>query len=173
MALALSPKEIHQIAVGCMYILMRRGTVDFPDSTVAHPSPKVVINRATGEALRGGDAVYFPFSVPWDVWQFAAVPILKDKTYQVFCPDGTRNQGNLALIRLQDYDQYIALIVSGLTAKLQEIGFIPAPPTVDSTEDSDLPGAGDPIVWVGSIGDPGFPLVDAGAGGLTYPIVED
>ncbi len=173
MALALSPEEIHQIAVGCFYILMRRGTIDFPDSTRAHPSPKVVVNRATGDALRGGDDAYLPFSVPWDVWQFGVVPVLKDKTYQVFCPDGTRNQGNLALIRLRDYDQYIALIVGGLTAKLQEIGYIPAEPVEEPIGDSDLEGDGDPIMRVGSIGDSGFPIVDAEAGDLIYPIVED
>ena len=173
MALAMTDSEIHQIAVGCFYILLRRGVWNFPGSSVAHPSLVVVVNRGTGEAIRGGDATYFPFSVRWDVWQFAVVPILKDPTYQVFHPDGTRNAQNLALIQLRDYDKYISLLAAALKSKMQEVGFLP-PFTEDAVAvDSDLDGDGEPIIRVGSIEDNGFPIVDGVAGGTGYPIVED
>lgn len=173
MALAMTDGEIHQIAVGCMYILLRRGMIDFPGSSVAHPSLKVVVSRASGEALRGGDDVYLPFSVAWDVWEFAVVPVLKDPAYQVFHPDGTRNHVNLALIQLRDYDQYLNILTHALKDKMQLEGFIPPDDDEVVVPESDLEGDGDPIVRVGSTNDSGYPLVDAGAGDITYPVVED
>lgn len=185
MALALSDSEIYQIAVGCFYIFMRKAQIDFPGSSRAHPSEKVVINRAGPQVLRSGDAAFFPFSVRWDVWQFGVVPFLQDPTYQVFHSDGTRNQGNLALVRLGDYNTYIDHLADSLRARFQSLGYIPADPVdSDSTGgDSDLVGDGEPIVRVvfsgsigGSIGDPGdspYPIVDGGAGSTDYPIVED
>ena len=175
MALALSDSGIYQIAVGCFYILMRRGQIDFPGSSRAHPSLEVVVNRAGPEVIRSGDAAFFPFSVRWDVWQFGVVPLLEDPAYQVFHPDGTRNQNNLSLIRRGDYNTYINYLADVLRSRLQTLGFIPATPSENTTtQDSDLEGDGDPIVsGVGSIGDSGYPVVDEDAGELDYPIVED
>lgn len=175
MALALSDSEIYQIAVGCFYVFMRKAQINFPGSSRAHPSERVVVNRAGPQVLRSGDAAFFPFSVRWDVWQFGVVPFLQDPTYQVFHPDGTRNQANLALIRLGDYDTYINYLAESLRARFQSLGYIPADPesVTPTSGDSDLEGDGEPVVRVGSIGDTGYPVVDEGAGGTGYPVVED
>lgn len=173
MALAMSDHEIHQIAVGCFYILMRRGQIDFPGTSRAHPSQEVVVNRAGTQLLRSGDSAFFPFQVPWDVWQFGVVPVLEDRAYQIFHPDGTRNEVNLALIRIGDYSTYIQYLQDALRNKFQEEGFIPSDPEDDEPVETDLVGDGEPLVRVGSIGDPTFPLVDVDEDVPSYPVVED
>lgn len=69
--------DVHRIALGCIYILADRAEVDFPGTTRAAPSEFVVVSRNAKAPLREGDSQFFPFQVPWDLWQNVVVPLLE------------------------------------------------------------------------------------------------
>lgn len=74
--------DLYRIALGCIYILADRAEVDFPGTTRAAPSEWVVVSRNVKPPLHSGDNHFFPFKVPWDLWQNVVVPILRGESQE-------------------------------------------------------------------------------------------
>ena len=167
MATSISEGDIHVMAVGCFYINVQKAAIDFPKTTRAAPSRHVVVYPSAGRLIRGGDQVYFPFRVQWQVWHQVVLPVLRDPRYQFWDPHtGKEVALNMALLRLEEYDAVVRMYADALTAKFQEEGFIPGgggvPATPAGVESEE--GAGEPIVYTGTeiTGDPEFPVLDLG-----------
>ena len=177
MAYTVKEEDIEAIAVGCLYILMGKGSVSFPGSDRAHPANRVTISRGTGSILRDGDGGIFPFSVPWDIWQSSVVPVLRDQAVQVKTGNGGRNFLNQRLVWLGEWDSLLDQIRAALRRKLEANGYIPTDeddePVITGPED------GEPIVRRTAVGDPDYPMQDTGNliwpeghPKLTYPVVD-
>lgn len=69
-------QDIAHIALGCTYIQANRAEIYFPGTTKGSPSEKVVITRNVHPPLDELDNRWFPFWVPWDLWQNVVVPLL-------------------------------------------------------------------------------------------------
>lgn len=61
-------QDIERMAIGALHILKGRALIDFPGTTVAHPSIFVVVSLGIHGALNDGYHGYFPFKVPWELW---------------------------------------------------------------------------------------------------------
>lgn len=72
----LSVRDTKQLAVCCLYLLLRRAVVSFPGSTRSSPSIWVVVERTPGKMLQDGDVNFFPCRTPWYVWQGVVIPVL-------------------------------------------------------------------------------------------------
>lgn len=70
--------DLKGLAVACLYVLTGNGCVDFPGTCRAHPSMTVQVTVGFGRLLADGDRAYFPQRYPWDIWQYAVVPVLRD-----------------------------------------------------------------------------------------------
>ena len=169
--------DLKQLATGVLYIFLDKGHALFPNSSSSGPSPLVQVECSPLGLVKDGDAVYFPFSVPWDVWQYAVVPVLKDPNNQIR-PQFTKslvNYEKLAWVQTGQYDRNLSEIENALRISLQRAGFLPPSPPVVSTPV--LPGDGDPIVYPVP-GDLNFPEPDGnvvwpeGHLRLTYPVVK-
>ena len=146
--------NLRRLSVGIFYLLAERAITDFPGSTRAAPSVKVVVSLTARGVLRSGDKIFFPFSVPWDIWQQAIVPVLTDLNLQI-----RRDTGNLraylnttALRTRADSEVFILRIRAALEASLQTAGFLEA----DAATTTVTPVAGEPVVRRGTVGDDDF-----------------
>ena len=146
-------RDTEQLAVCCLYLLLRRAVVDFPGTTRSSPSLWVVVSTATGKLPRDGDAKFFPCRVPWYVWQGVVIPVLTvsnpwevplvigsaaiPNTLTGQCLDlgveiqttlrkSLRIEGNVAQIGIGEYDNLIAAISQELGLLMVEQGLLPA-----------------------------------------------
>ena len=169
--------DLKGLATGVLYIFLDRGHPIFPNSTSAHPSSFVLVERSPNALIRDGDAVYFPFSVPWDVWQYAVVPVLKDPDNQIRPQfrESLVNYVKLAWLQTGQYDRALLEIEGALQRSLQRAGFLPPAPLEPPPPEP--PADGDPIVYPAP-GDPNFPNPDGslvwpeGHPRLVYPVVQ-
>ena len=131
--------HLRTLAVGCVYLLTNRATLEFPGSEIAKPSDRVVVNLTARGLFRDGDRVYFPFSVYWGAWHEAVVPVLKDKDVQVIVRDNPslRVQQNAYLLSHGQVDVLIEKIEWYLRRSLCAAGYIPC----DQQETETLPGS--------------------------------
>jgi len=169
--------DLQRLSTGCLYILLGRGLIDFPGSDSSHPSLFAVVNRSCMGFIRGGDQKYFPFKVPWDIWEQVVVPVLKDPNNQIRTnfTDSLKNQANFGWLQNGGFDFLLEELKAALGRGLQREGFLPAPitPPVETS-----PAIGEPIVNPIPDGDPHFPDPDGnitwpeGDLKLTYPIVQ-
>jgi len=120
--------DTRTLAVGCLYLLVNKATLEFPGSNRAAPSGKVVVNLTPGGIYRPGDRAYFPFWVYWGLWHEAVVPVLEDKDVQVIVTDNSslRVHVNLALLQYDQIDTYVDKIEWYLRKSLVETGWLPA-----------------------------------------------
>jgi len=123
MALTILEKQVQRIAIGCLYLFMRKAILDFPGSTNAAPSDYVTVSLATGDPLRGGDSVQFPFEVIWHLWERVVTPILQDRALWVRGPQAPKN--NIELAYLGQWDVLVANIREALLAKMRDEGYSP------------------------------------------------
>ena len=165
----IAPQQVNQLAVGCVYLLFNKARLDFPGSTVAHPSLYVVVSRTTHPIVDSGAESQFPFEVPWDIWELGVVPVL-----QTF-----RNQPLVGELRRDGYDYWVGQMQVMLTTQLSATGFL-LPPTTGTmgtvlvAEGSTGDGLGDAVEPV--VGDPAYPVPEreawpSGNVKLTYPVV--
>lgn len=120
-------ENLKQVAVGCLYLLTGRAILEFPQSTQGHPSGKVYVTRSANSALRGGDQVYFPFSVPQDWWHKVVVPVLLNPDVRIYVRDrlSLTNELNQSLLALEEFDTLIARILSYLKISCVTAGYAP------------------------------------------------
>lgn len=111
--------DLERIALGCVYLINQKAVVEFPNTTRSHPSDYAVVILSPGKLLRDGDAAFFPFKVPWDLWQNVVVPLLQGEgagitrqfmsgEYDLTNPDWS---GHL--------DQWMALLANRIDPNLQ------------------------------------------------------
>ena len=136
--------DAQRISIGCAYLLSGRAVLDYPGSTRARPSLDVVISLSPGRLLKESDRGYFPFKVPWDLWEEAVVPVLQDETY-------LRQSG-------ETLSEWELRLLGGLLEKMQAGGFLHADPE-DVLEIPVVPG--EPVTRPPvTVGDPRFPVLD-------------
>lgn len=175
--------DIWRLTVGCLNILAGTAIVEFPTSTRSHPSYFAVVSLTAAYPLRDGDRKYFPFQVPWHLWQQVIVPVLHPETLAEDFGLGfkdkfrttLRNWRNMDALGLDDYlslTDNIALVIATL---MEVYGYLP-PGTVGGTPEVPAETApGEPVVQVPEVGDPNYPLPDGepvwpeGHLRLTYP----
>lgn len=182
-----SAENVQLLTIGCLNLLAGTAVVDFPTSTRSHPSFFVTVSLSSGYPLRDGDRRYFPFQVPWHLWQRVIVPVLHPETLEtdfgVSFKDNfretLRNWKNAAYLGLDDYGPWTDQISLVLATLMEAYGYLP-PGTVETTgtlvaEESAAPG--EPVVRGPVVGDPNYPQQDStliwaeGNLRLTYPIV--
>jgi hypothetical protein len=120
--------DVRTLAVGCLYLLTNRATLEFPGSSRSHPSGKVVVNITPGGFYRHGDRAYFPFWVYWGLWHEGVVPVLENKDVQVIVTDNPslRVNVNLSYLQFGQVDVLINKIEWYLKKSLVETGWLPA-----------------------------------------------
>jgi hypothetical protein len=104
--------EIKRLAIGCLYLIYRRAEVNFPNTTKAHPSYKVVVQRNATSLIRNGDNAYFPYQVTWFIWETCIYPVLKSYWHR-------------DLSVLGSFDDQIELIFSNIKNYLIKNGYYP------------------------------------------------
>lgn len=144
--------DAENLAIGCAYALLNRAIPDFPGSTRANPSYRVWLDLSADPPIRGGDAIHFPMTVAWDLWQQVVVPVLR--AYEV--PTQKRTI---------DFDALIAGLDVALTQKMKEEGFLPPDPV--EPVPASPPSNGDPIIRSAPRGDPRYPVLDVTS--IDYP----
>ena len=144
--------SVRRLAIGCLYLLVRKAIPDFPGSTRGSQSMWVFVGLAHGQPLRPEDRIQFPMRVPWYVWQNVVIPILTvtnpgtdpsaigsgsipdpvtGKTYDLGIEIRTilraslRIEGNSYLIGLGDYDVILAKLVQAIGMLMEDQGQIP------------------------------------------------
>ena len=136
--------DLQRIAVGCLFIQSGFAEVDFPGTTPASPSEWVVVNRNVRPLPAGlqGFQHLFPFKVPWDLWQFVVVPLIRGDGQDVWA-------------------QYKDGMFDWLMAIKSWVGLLKGQLQVESFPDGEeIQLNGDPIQR-GYLGDPsGYPDVD-------------
>lgn len=147
-----TPYNIRQIAVGCLYLLTNKATLDFPGSDRSKPSRDVVVGLATRSLHRKSDQVYFPFKLGWGVWHDAIAPVLTNKDVQVIVEDNPslRVQPNDYLIRHSLYDDLVSKIEAYLLVSLVSKGYLPGEMLPEDGDDGVLescPSDPAPVNW--------------------------
>jgi hypothetical protein len=146
--------ELRRLAIGCLYLLTNKATLEFPTTTRAHPSFFVLVNRTPRTMFRSGDHVYFPFMVGTHLWHQAVVPVLENKDVQVIVGDNPslRVRPNYDLITLEQYDTLIRKIETYLRDSMVDTGYLPAEARSTYEQEQNAPvgptepdPAGDPI----------------------------
>jgi len=163
----IAPQQVDQLALGCVYLLFDKARLDFPGSTVAHPSLYVVVSRTTKPIVDKGAESRFPFQVPWDIWELGVVPVLQE----------FRNQNMIGTVDSPGirggYDYWVDQMKVRLVTQLTAQGFLLPTSTVAST--AVVEGDGEPVTEP-VVGDPEYPVPEheawpSGNIKLTYPIV--
>jgi hypothetical protein len=109
---------IHQLTVGCIYLIAGKATLNWPGTTVAHPSPKVQVARTATRSFLPGHETLFPFFVESGLWHGAIVPVLEDLSINI---GETINKCVIA----KNFEFYLSYVRDVLVASLREYGFIP------------------------------------------------
>ena len=150
--------NLRTMSVGILYLLAEKAITDYPGSTRAAPSVKVVVSLTAQGELRSGDKAHFPYSVPWDIWQQAVMPVIEDLALQIRTSEGNlRNYLNMhALKSRADSEVFISRIRDMLEASLRSAGFLA---DTSITPTSTL-AAGEPVVRRGTVGDEDFEPAD-------------
>jgi hypothetical protein len=119
---------VRTLAVGCLYLLTDKATLEFPGSSRSHPSGRVVVNITPNSLYRSGDRAYFPFWVYWGLWHEAVIPVLEDKDVQIIVTDNPslRVHQNLAYLQLGQPEELVDKIEWYLKKSLVETGWLPA-----------------------------------------------
>lgn len=145
--------SVKRLAVGCLYLLLRKAIPDFPGTTRGAPSLWVVVSLAWGEPLRPQDRIQFPMRIPWYIWNNVVIPILTvtnpgtdpsdigsgsipnpvtgqcyDLGVEVITTLRTslRIEGNVYQIDLGDYDTLIAKLVQAIGMLMEDQGYLPS-----------------------------------------------
>ncbi len=146
--------DLKQIAIGCLYLLTNKATLEFPTSSRAHPSYRVVVSLTPGSLFRSSDQIFFPFFVHWGLWHDAIAPVLMNKDVQVFVRDNPnlRVMPNFILLRNPlDVDTLIDKIADYLFESMIETGYLPPEPEADPDDPAEVFG---PVEDVNTDGDP-------------------
>jgi hypothetical protein len=172
--------NLERLAVGCLYLLTNKATLEFPTTSRAHPSFEVVVNRTPGTMFRSGDWVYFPFSVETGVWHQAVVPVLENKDVQVYVTDNPslRVFPNLILITIEQVEDLISKIEAYLRESFVSAGYLPAGFSQEAVQEAGAPegpavdadDGGEPIVYPETV-DPDLYHPD-GTPKLSYRVVD-
>lgn len=151
--------DTRQLAIGVLYLNLRKAVPDFPGSTRSHPAVWVYVNLTCGNSnIKFSE--YFPFKVIWYIWEQVVLPVLEDPNYQVVTRTGNlRNNINQQYLDDGNYDALLDRIESGIVSKLQETGELPGGTEEAETPVEETPEV-DPARWP-----EGHPR-------LTYPIVD-
>jgi hypothetical protein len=179
--------DINRLAIGCLNLLAGRAVVDFPSSTRSHPSFFVTVSLSSDVGLKDGDQKYFPFQVPWYIWQRVVVPVLHPETLETDfgvafkdkLVESLRVWKNIDAANLEDYvslTDHVSMVIATL---MELYGYIPSGtvatyPTVLAASGS---APGEPIVRGPVVGDPNYPRSDEtltwaeGHPRLQYPVV--
>jgi len=176
--------DMRRLAIGCLYLLTRKATLEWPTSTAAHPSYFVKVTRTAQGPFREGHNIYFPFMVPTAQWHEAVVPVLQNKDLQVYVMDNPslRVHPNLILIAIEQVDVLIEKIEFYLLESFIAAGFLPesfSPSAAVAEEGAPTGGPaeetppGEPIVWNPlNEGAPDIDLHPDGTPRLSYRIVD-
>ncbi len=133
--------DLEQLAIGCLYLLTNKATLEFPTSNRAHPSTRVVVHLTPGSVFRPGDQVFFPYWVRWALWHDAIAPVLLNKDVQVIVRDNPnlRVMQNVILLRNPlDVQTLIDKIAEYLYDSMIETGYLPP-----EDDDPEVTGAPD------------------------------
>lgn len=126
--MTLIEREVQRIALGCLYVLLDKAAISYPNSNRAAPSDEVVVD-STADLLRDGDRVYFPFKVGWAIWQRGVVPVLA--AYRLKKTSGTlRYQIRQSLVDACAFDRLLSEITQHLITSFKSAGFLSADPVV-------------------------------------------
>lgn len=172
--------NLERLAVGCLYLLTNKATLEFPSTSRAHPSFEVVVNRTPGQLFRSGDWVYFPFSVDTGVWHQAVVPVLENKDVRFYVRDNPtlRVQANVVLLYTDDFGTLITKIEAYLRESFVQAGYLPATYSTVAAMEAEAPvgpvedieDGGEPIVYP-TVLDPDLYHPD-GTPKLSYRVVD-
>ena len=110
---------LHDLAIGCFYLLLGQVRAHFPGSRRGAPSRKVLVMQATPTLLRFGDGVIFPITVDWRRWHQAIVPVLQDDRWHPLMPINSRR------VLQERYPEFIALLEAALLQSYKDAGFLP------------------------------------------------
>ena len=141
--------DLHQLAVGVLYLNLGRAGLDFPTSTKGHPSYLVHVTLVPGGLLSEDHKELFPFQVRWDIWQRVVVPLFVEGS--VLVKVGAEQSDTLCLWINKEYlltgdtTALIAKIQQALLAGFEDQGYIP----VGTTEEG-LVASGSPVQPDGS-----------------------
>lgn len=123
--------DLQRLSIGILYLMVGRGTLDFPTTSAAHPSYWVVVNRTVGPLLRPEDARIFPFQVRWHLWENLVVPIWQDPALHVRARGigvGGRNYKNLTALQLGQVGDLLLAIRKALAVQAGNV--VPGSPVV-------------------------------------------
>ena len=112
-------RNLRLMSIRVLYLLAGRATPEFPTSTRAHPSYKVVVNRLQTSLYREGHRSLFPWAIASSVWHRVIVPLLGDETLQVAL------ENNAADLSLGNIEVVVGKISTKLEAQLEAEGFLP------------------------------------------------
>jgi hypothetical protein len=134
--------------VGCLYVLLGRGSVYFPNSDKAHPSTLVRVDMTSNNPIRSGDRSYFPFYVGWEIWHKVVVPVLKNPPNEVWTNQEPylKNYQNWQAISIGDFETLLSVLNAALKRGLIREGFLPNESGVDSNEPVEVVSDPTPIV---------------------------
>ena len=120
-------ERLKRLAVGCVHLLVNRATLEFPGTTVAAPSSKVVVLLVPPGSVRQQDAVWFPFEVTWDYWHKVAVPILGDSGLRGYLVGKVPGEMDLVIDRFVE-----SLLVKATAEGYSSLGIPTAPVVLDA-----------------------------------------
>ena len=143
--------QARKLAIGCLYLLVRKAIPDFPTTTRSHPSEFVVVGLAYGKPLREVDRLVFPMKVPWYIWNNVVIPILTvtdpgtdpkmigsgavfnvvtGKCYDLGVEikttlrDSLHMEGNVRLMNLKEYDVLLEKLVIVIGMMMEDQGYV-------------------------------------------------
>lgn len=122
--------DLHQLAVGVLYLNLGRAGLEFPTTTRAHPSYQVQVTLIPpGTVLEGGHRALFPFLVRWDIWQQVVVPLFADGSVLVKVGaeknETLRQWINKSYLLTGDYQPLLDKIKQALRLGYEAQGFVP------------------------------------------------
>lgn len=77
---------VNQLAIGGLYLLAGKATLNFPGSNSSGPSSKVQISRTVGGSIPDIPDGSFPFLVGSKLWHLVMVPILESQEFSFSNP---------------------------------------------------------------------------------------
>jgi len=139
--------NIGRMALVCLYRNLGLVSLSFPTTGSPHPSLEVVATLTGKDVLWPADAVKFPCSIRWDLWQWVCVPVLEDDSVAVKTTTGSlRNAGNVELLSERPPTVLLEKIETALIARFEELGLFPSSTVAATSPAAGAVADGEPVV---------------------------